>query len=250
MRNEAGKEEAFTGCLAMHSVHETTPRGRMCGPVIMLVHVWLMLDTIRVESLRLTVAACSQRHSRGACAVIHDTRSLAVLFVARAQSLRRCLMCGHEVTHDTHEHILLSRLMCMRRSGLDYVCGPTDIVVTTTPKAGTTWLQQICHQVTTMQHPPTPTPTPPELADRSLCSASAIGSCTSTRSNSTDHRHRHRHRCDSVTPPLPPPLSLSSPPQPPPLPSPPPPLTTTISPLTTTTHLYTCTQDHHTHNTD
>ena len=36
-----------------------------------------------------------------------------------------------------------------RRIGLSYQPGPRDIVITTTPKAGTTWTQQICHQLRT-----------------------------------------------------------------------------------------------------
>ncbi|KAL7576691.1 hypothetical protein ACA910_005616 [Epithemia clementina (nom. ined.)] len=34
-----------------------------------------------------------------------------------------------------------------RLSGLNYKPGPRDVVITTTPKAGTTWMQQICHQL-------------------------------------------------------------------------------------------------------
>lgn len=34
-----------------------------------------------------------------------------------------------------------------RLKGLDLVLSPTDVVITTSPKAGTTWVQQICHQV-------------------------------------------------------------------------------------------------------
>lgn len=36
-----------------------------------------------------------------------------------------------------------------RLKGLDYQPGPRDVVITTTPKAGTTWAQQICHQLRT-----------------------------------------------------------------------------------------------------
>lgn len=34
-----------------------------------------------------------------------------------------------------------------RLTGLSYQPCPSDIVITTTPKAGTTWMQQICHQL-------------------------------------------------------------------------------------------------------
>ena len=34
-----------------------------------------------------------------------------------------------------------------RLRGLDFVPGPRDIGISTTPKAGTTWMQQICHQL-------------------------------------------------------------------------------------------------------
>ena len=34
-----------------------------------------------------------------------------------------------------------------RLKGLNYNPGPRDVVIATTPKAGTTWMQQICHQL-------------------------------------------------------------------------------------------------------
>ena len=34
-----------------------------------------------------------------------------------------------------------------RRKGLSYQPRPNDVAITTTPKAGTTWMQQICHQL-------------------------------------------------------------------------------------------------------
>lgn len=36
-----------------------------------------------------------------------------------------------------------------RLKGLDFVLEATDVVITTSPKAGTTWMQQICHQLRT-----------------------------------------------------------------------------------------------------
>ena len=36
-----------------------------------------------------------------------------------------------------------------RMKGLSYSPRPEDVVITTTPKAGTTWMQQICHQLRT-----------------------------------------------------------------------------------------------------
>ena len=43
-----------------------------------------------------------------------------------------------------------------RLKGLDYKADPSDIFIATTPKAGTTWMQQICHQLRMGKcHPPT-----------------------------------------------------------------------------------------------
>ena len=61
------------------------------------------------------------------CGSLHDTSVL----------IQNCIVV------EPHVHTMATHL----RSGLDYPMSPTDVVITTTPKAGTTWLQQICHQV-------------------------------------------------------------------------------------------------------